>query len=150
MDVVSLLISAAAGAGGGFFVRLRGLRHEELGRRFDDVCKDIDGAATLGTDYWLLGGGASGTAAMEARLLGFQHGISLGIANISEDHKHLDAECDKELVDFLDQLTGGDFQVAARQVDAERAVGAQIAARKLVAVIRRQRQAALRWWPISG
>lgn len=108
----------------------------------DDFNKVLNDAADLAAEYWLKKTNDDDTPLMEARLIGMQMKV-LELSNIAQSSfDHLNKEIlALDIADFLDACTGGDFGVAGRPVNTQKArqaqsLCAQISARMLRAHIK--------------
>ena len=112
-------------------------------KSLEDQCQEYERAvreaADLASEYWLCPADNPGLRLMEARLVGFQHRLTLMSQIAFEPFSSLQKELLKtELADFFDACTGGEFGTTDRAVDTGRcaeaqAVAAQISLRVLKA-----------------
>lgn len=137
--LVSGLVGAVVGAGvtGGFHIWK--LRRDELAARCDEVCKAIQQAAELATDYWSKDQSASTAPNVaEARVFGAQTLCDGLYAELRDRFSQNEAAAlDVHMSNLLDALTGGDFSVAGRSADAERTRSSMQCASATIIAIRK-------------
>ncbi len=85
----------------------------------DEIRSEIDRAVSLANEYWTKEGGHSECPTLEGQIMACQNRIVSNLAIV----KKLDPRRFKELGadlqdDFIDALTGGQFQVRSRSADA--------------------------------
>jgi hypothetical protein len=127
-------------------------RVDRLASSIDLLCSEINAAADLATDYWLKQaplGDRLALGALEALLLGRQNRLQeIRIALGENDVALILETVDMHLVDLFDAMTGGNFQVDGRPIDADRARLVQARAAVLNGDLRRALASRLwrQWW----
>jgi hypothetical protein len=141
-ELVSLLVGLVAGVGLARYAEAR----QDVINRYEDLCKAVLDASNLATDYWLTDGKHISVPSMEARLIGFQHQVLLLVHMLEQEHWTLIPHCGAAMDEWLDALTGGEFQVAKRPTDVGRAQLVQSCAAVLVSEVRSLRRRQNRFW----
>ena len=142
--LVSPLVALVVGllvAGANYAVQRWRYRVDRLAVAADHLCSEINAAADLSTDYWLLDAGLAEnyreTHSIEPKLIGRQIRLqSLRIALQSLDKKVDLKSSESLLVSLFDEMTGGFFKSPNRAADPDRAQRVQAIAAELNGTIR--------------
>ena len=111
-------------------------RIQETDARYDELCKLVAEAANLASEYWLRAGNDLEVKRLEAVIHGLQLRINLMVTLVEHRHWTIRELGSRELDDFFDALTGGDFEVDNRDADLERAREVQLSASELIVYLR--------------
>lgn len=120
---------------------------DENKARVNDLCGTIEEAANLSTQYWLKPPWDQEIKQMEAVILGRQHQVLLLLDLLGKSDWSLPDLCESELENYLDSLTGGNFEVRGRSQDIGRAKDVQVNAANLIVRVRHLHQKARRYLP---
>lgn len=136
IELLKIFVAAALGAFFTLSVTWLKAHRDAVKSQCDEFLSSIKDAADLGSEYWLTPGTDPDLQLMEMRLIGFQQRFLLLKAETFRSFRHLDKDIlDRELLDFLDACTGGDFATAGRGVDIPRARQCQLSAAHVTARI---------------
>lgn len=140
VPVVSLL-AACVVAFANVAVQKWRYRADRLGASIEELCKEVNAAADLATEYWLTDRPQPSPVELrrlEARLVGRQLRLQeLLTALTAYDKKIGIAQIEPLLPDLYDAMTGGDFRVELRPLDLDRAQMVQAQAAVLNGELRR-------------
>ena len=124
-------------------------RADLLSAAVDRVCEEINEAADLATEYWLIDEPTSGDVnSLEARLVGRQLRLQQLITAL-ESHTlqfPTPTTVGPLLVDLYDAMTGGEFRVQRRAQDLDRAQLVQAKAAELNGELRQAIAKRFRPW----
>lgn len=120
------LCGAALVAIANYLVQRWRYRIDRISNSVDHFCDELNSAADLGTQYWLLDAAHTDerklAATIEPQLIGRQVRLqSLILALAALDKQLVLTRTDMLLIDFYEALTGGDFKVSKRAQSSERA-----------------------------
>jgi hypothetical protein len=103
-------------------------RVDRLGASVDHFCSEINAAADLATEYWLippspeLRDPSASLRGFEAKLIGRQSRLQqLALALGAQNRRFPLVGAEALLPDLFDAMTGGDFQVGGRATSPDRA-----------------------------
>jgi hypothetical protein len=128
-EVFKLAASAFLGMMAAFAVQWIKTGRDEHRALCDELCKVMGDAADHASAYWLTAADGAEIELKEARLMGYQSRLAGLKVLVEKQFSQEDAEQVADaLSDLFDALTGGDFQVSGRNVDAQRCHQAQVMA----------------------
>lgn len=157
---MKLVLAALLGATATFLLTAIKSSRDEQRDLCDTLGTSLLKAADLAAEYWLTDGKASNIALLEAKLMGAQAYLSRYklLANgwfLPKDRWAVE----DLLADFYDAITGGQFQVKSRSIDAARAQACQVRAAELAVLVRLANMNSItigamvlrlvRWYPIT-
>lgn len=145
-SIIAALIVAIANAS----VQKRRQNIDRLDTSVERFCAEINAAADLGTEYWLIESTQETHASLrrlEAQLIGRQTRLQeLALALRAQDSRFPLEAVELALPDLYEAMTGGDFQVADRAASPELAKSVQASAAHLNGALRHALSARFRWW----
>jgi hypothetical protein len=130
--VVGFVLGVIGSAGGAFVQAfassMAGRRDHQFGRMLritDDIRHDIERAILLAGEYWAKDGGHADCVRLEGEIMGLHNKIRNAICLVRQLDPKRFAILEAELeLDFMDALTGEQFQVVNRPADP--AAGARV------------------------
>lgn len=125
LGTISSCIGAFMQAVASSFSERRNHQFARMLKTTDEVRHDVESAVQIALDYWMRDGGDGTCKELEGRMTGLEYKI-LGTLTLlrrldEQRFSKLESLC---VEDFMDALTGGQFQVCGRPADA--AAGARV------------------------